>query len=217
MATKSYNQYCAVARALDVVGERWTLLIVRELLMGPKRFGHLVENLPGIGTNLLTARLKGLEESGVIEHGRLPPPSGVAVYQLTPLGRELEPVIRSLYRWGSLTMDGPRPGDRFRSGWAMLAMQYAFRPHLAEGLRETYEYRIGDDVFHARIDHGTITMRQSPAEAPDLIIETDAETFEAIAMQRLTLKEAIADERVEVLGDPGLMERSAELFGLSND
>src|ERR671921_1724366 len=110
MSKRSYNQYCAVARALDIIGERWTLLIVRELLTGPKRFKDLLEGLPGIGTNLLATRLKDLEGNGILRRATLPPPAGSKVYELTGLGRELEQVVVALSQWGSKLLGSPR-GD----------------------------------------------------------------------------------------------------------
>ncbi len=107
MSKRSYNQYCAVARALDIVGERWTLLVVRELLSGPKRFKDLLAGLPGIGTNLLTARLKDLEGYRVVRRTILPPPAGSKVYELTELGRSLEPVVAALGQWGLEFLDNP--------------------------------------------------------------------------------------------------------------
>src|SRR5215212_1502533 len=122
---RSYGQYCTVARALDVVGERWTLLLVRELSTGPKRFKDLVGGLPGIGTNLLAARLKTLEQQGIVQRATLPPPAGSNVYELTGLGRSLEPVIVALSRWGAKLLDAPHEDDDLRAGWAAVAMRSA--------------------------------------------------------------------------------------------
>src|SRR5262249_19104128 len=108
---RSYRQYCAVARGLDVVGERWTLLIVRGLLVGPKRYKDLLDGLPGIGTNLLAARLKELEKVGVVRRTVLPPPAGSTVYELTESGQALEPVVMALGRWGVRLMDEPHDGE----------------------------------------------------------------------------------------------------------
>jgi DNA-binding HxlR family transcriptional regulator len=130
---RSYGQYCTVARALDVVGERWTLLLVRELSTGPKRFKDLLGGLPGIGTNLLTNRLKTLEGEGIVRRATLPPPAGSNVYELTELGRSLEPVIVALSRWGARLLDAPREDDEMRAGWAAVAMRSA----LGRGLRTT--------------------------------------------------------------------------------
>ncbi len=114
MSKRSYDQHCTVAHALDVVGERWTLLLVRELLTGPKRFKDLLWGLPGIGTNLLAARLKALEEHGVVRRGTLPPPAGSGIYELTGLGRSLEPVVVALSRWGSRLIGELQDEDELR-------------------------------------------------------------------------------------------------------
>lgn len=214
MPKRSYRQYCAIAHALDIVGERWTLLIVRELLMGPKRFTDLLNGLPGIGTNLLSSRLRELEESDILERRTLPPPAASAVYDLTELGHGLESVIAALHRWGSKTQAAPDKKDQFRPEWSILAMQYAFRPELAKGLSETYEYRIGNEVFHARIEDGSIETRQGFAQNPDLIITTDPETYSAIAMQQVALVDAVNSGDVAVEGDADTLKRSAAIFGL---
>src|SRR5215213_6746295 len=146
---RSYGQYCTVARALDVVGERWTLLLVRELSTGPKRFKDLLEGLPGIGTNLLASRLKMLEGEGIVRRATLPPPAGSSVYELTGLGRELEPVIVALSRWGTRFLDAPHEGDELRAGWAAVAMRSALGAR--GGSSGTYELRIDGEVFHLRI------------------------------------------------------------------
>src|SRR3954451_13767324 len=127
MSKRSYNQYCAMARALDALGERWTLLVIRELLSGPKRFKDLLEGLPGIGTNLLAARLKNLESEGLLCRVTLPPPAGSTVYELTERGREIEPVLIGLARWGLGLLGAPRPSDVFRPVWAVQAMKATFR------------------------------------------------------------------------------------------
>ncbi|MBA2617567.1 MAG: helix-turn-helix transcriptional regulator, partial [Rubrobacter sp.] len=123
MGKRSYGQHCTVARALDVVGERWTLLLVRELLTGPKRFKDLLAGLTGIGTNLLAARLKALEEHGIVRRGTLPPPAGSGVYELTELGWSLEPVVVALSRWGTRLVGDPRDGDERRPAWAAMALR----------------------------------------------------------------------------------------------
>ena len=128
---RSYGQYCTVARALDVVGERWTLLLVRELSTGPKRFKDLLEGLPGIATNLLAARLKTLEGEGIVRRATLPPPAGSNVYELTELGGSLEPVIVALSRWGARLLDAPREEEDLRAGWAAVAMRSAIGRRVA--------------------------------------------------------------------------------------
>ena len=134
MSKRSYNQYCAVARALDIVGERWTLLVVRELLTGPKRFKDLLEGLPGIGTNLLAARLKDLEGYGVVHRTTLPPPAGSKVYELTELGSSLELVVAALGRWGLEFLGAPDQEDDVRPVWAVVAVRSAVKQEAARGL-----------------------------------------------------------------------------------
>lgn len=207
MGKRSYDQHCTVARALDVVGERWTLLLVRELLTGPKRFKDLLEGLPGIGTNLLAARLKALEEHGLLRRGTLPPPAGSGVYELTELGRSLEPVIVELSRWGSRLVGDPRSGDKRRPAWAVMALRSLFEPEATAGLRETYEFRIDGEAFHLRIDGGAVEARQGPAEAPDLTVYGEAHTFLALASGRLEPKEALESGEIQLHGNPDAQAR----------
>src|SRR5215211_4455640 len=179
--TRSYAQHCTVARALDVVGERWTLLLVRELSTGPKRFKDLLGGLPGIGTNLLAARLKKLEGEGIVRRGTLPPPAGSNVYELTGLGRSLEPVIVALSRWGARLMGSPGEDDEVRAGWAAVAMRSALGAR--GGSSGTYEFRIDGEAFHLRIRDGGqgAEARQGSAPDPDLVVEGDSGTFLAVA------------------------------------
>src|SRR5262245_13199941 len=117
---RSYGQYCGLAKALDLVGERWALLVVRELLLGPKRFTDLLDGLPGVSTNVLATRLRGLERAGVVERNVLPPPAASSVYELTAYGRALEPAVAALGRWGAVSL-GPRaPDQALRSHWLAL-------------------------------------------------------------------------------------------------
>lgn len=214
LSKRSYHQYCSIAHALDIVGERWTLLIIRELLIGPKRFTDILNNLPGIGTNLITSRLKDLEGEGVIGRRWLPPPAGSTVYELTEKGRGLEPVIIELGKWGSLSHALPNTGDQFRPGWSVLAMHFAFRPDLAAGLSERYEFRIGDEIFHASVEAGELKTGQGPVDGPDLVITADSYTYSAIAMQRVTLMEAIDAGNVRYQGNEGALKHCSEVFGL---
>src|SRR6266571_9269434 len=137
MTTRSYEQYCGVARALDLVGERWALLVVRELILGPKRFTDLRRGLPGIGTNVLAARLKELESSGVLARRTLPPPAASTVYELTEYGRELEEVMLAFGRWGAKSMGARAPEQTLQSEWVAVALKAFFRPEAAEDLRAT--------------------------------------------------------------------------------
>lgn len=121
MAERSYNQFCSIARALDIIGERWTLLIIRDLVLSPRRFKDLLEGLPGIGTNLLSTRLKKLEQNNIVERTILPPPAGTTVYQLTDLGKKLEPVILELTTWGLNIIGKKKDDELVKEEWKILA------------------------------------------------------------------------------------------------
>jgi DNA-binding HxlR family transcriptional regulator len=202
---RSYGQYCTVARALDVVGERWTLLLVRELSTGPKRFKDLLEGLPGIGTNLLTNRLKALEGEGIVRRATLPPPAGSNVYELTELGGLLEPVIVALSQWGARLLDAPREDDEMRAGWAAVAMRSALGRGATNNPPGTYEFRIDGEAFFLRVGDGEeeerVEARQGQAPDPDLVVIGEAETFLAVASGRLSLEEAVKSRALRVEGD----------------
>ncbi|HEU5471815.1 MAG TPA: winged helix-turn-helix transcriptional regulator [Actinophytocola sp.] len=213
MTRRGYHQYCATARTLDLVGERWTLLIVRELLTGPKRFKDLGDSLAGIGTGLLAERLKHLEAAGILRRAMLPPPAATPVYELTPAGQDLEPAVLALARWGLRHAMGPRAErDGFRPGWAVLGMQAAFDPVAAEGVVAVYEFRVGDAVFHARVDGGRVSSRMGPADRPDAVIEADEETFADLAHGRQRLREAVRAGRARATGDRAALTRLRSLF-----
>ncbi len=197
---RSYDQYCTVARALDVVGERWTLLLVRELSTGPKRFKDLLEGLPGIGTNLLTTRLKALEGEGIVRRSTLPPPAGSNVYELTELGWSLEPVIVALSRWGAGLLGAPREQDDLKPGWAAVAMRSAVESGATNGSSGVYEFRIGGEVFHLRLKDGKVEAHQGPASDANLVLIGDTETFLALASKRLEPKEAVQSGALKVEG-----------------
>jgi len=202
---RSYGQYCTVARALDVVGERWTLLLVRELSTGPKRFKDLLEGLPRIGTNLLATRLKALEGEEIVRRATLPPPAGSNVYELTELGRSLEPVIVALSRWGARLLDAPREEDDLRAGWAAVAMRSALGPGAVGGRPGAYEFRIDGEAFHLRVgdaeEEERVEARQGSAPDPDLVVVGDAKTFLAVASGRLRFEEAVESGALRVEGE----------------
>jgi len=212
MAKRSYGQHCAVARGLDVIGDRWTLLIVRDLLLGPQRYTDLLEGLPGIGTNLLAARLRELEESGVVERAVLPPPAGSAVYRLTGDGRALEPVIFAIGRWGSRFLGQPRDTDILVPRAYLVAMRSRFRPGAAAGLTQTCELRVGEHVFEVRVDHGTCTTREGDATQPDLVMIMDVETLNALLLEGLAPQTAIAEGHLTLIGDPATADRFVAMF-----
>jgi DNA-binding HxlR family transcriptional regulator/putative sterol carrier protein len=214
MPQRTYGQFEGLARALDVVGERWTLLLVRELLLGPRRYTDLLDGLPGIGTNLLARRLRALEEAGVVRKTRTPPPAPSPVYELTDRGRGLEPALLILARWGMESMETPAGSDRLRPGWGVLAMRTVFNPQAAAGVKETYEFRVDDDVFHVVIDDSRLEAKQGPAPDPQLVITTDVETFLAVGARQINPLDAVARGRAQVSGDRAAAVRCVEIFGL---
>jgi DNA-binding HxlR family transcriptional regulator/putative sterol carrier protein len=213
MARRTYNQYCATARTLDVVGERWTLLVVRELLTGPKRFRDLLDSLRGIGTGLLASRLKYLEAEGIVHRVTLPPPAGTPAYALTEAGAELESVVMALSRWGLTWAFGERrEGEDFHAGWAVLGMQALFDSDAARDVAAVYEFRVDEDVFHARIEHGEIESVHGPAQRPDAVITADGEAFHELAAGRLSLRDALREGRVSTTGDRGALRQLGAVF-----
>lgn len=193
---KRYGQRCAVARALDVIGERWTPLIVRELLLGPKRYTDLIEGLPGIGTNVLASRLSDLQAHGIIEKRMLPPPAPAAVYDLTKSGRALAPVLRELRRWGSQYGSGPEPGDVVQPAWVLQSA--ASRP---PGLKsaQTCEIRVGRERFQLTGENATTTVRAGSTGSPDAIITVEPSVLFRLAAGKLDVTGAAA--RAEIAGD----------------
>jgi DNA-binding HxlR family transcriptional regulator len=190
---KCYDQYCPVAHALDLVGERWALLIVRELMRGPKRYTDLAEHLPGIGTNILASRLRDLEAGGILAKRKLPPPAASRVYELTEYGRGLKPVIRELALWGARSVGPPSGDDELFPGWLENALDTVLAPVAPPG---RFEFRVGDEV--ASIVDGETAP--GSVEDPDVIVEGDAEgIYYMFVDRRLDL--------VSVDGDRALLER----------
>lgn len=210
---RTYNQYCATARTLDLVGERWTLLLVRDLLTGPKRFGDLQKSLRGMGTGLLAARMKHLEREGLVEKITLPPPARTPAYALTEAGRELGPAVLALARWGTKwAMGERRDGETFHPGWAVLAMEAFFDPAAADGVRAVYEFRVDDEVFHVRVADGTVEAAHGPAQLPDAVLATGEDVLVGLAEGTTTLAEAIRNKAVSVSGDREALRRLRTLF-----
>lgn len=176
MARKSYRQFCGVARALDRLGERWTLLIVRNLLLGPRRYSDLASELPGITTNLLAKRLRELEAVGVIDKQLLPAPLSVSVYRLTDAGRALEPVILELGRWGSRFMSVPQRGDTVNLGWAFLSLKRRYRG----GASFTVLVEAGERRFTLELSEEYLKVEERAAERADLCLRGDEATIVAL-------------------------------------
>jgi DNA-binding HxlR family transcriptional regulator len=194
---KRYDQYCPIACALGLVGERWTLLVVRELMQGPKRYTDLAAELPGIGTNILAARLKELEAAGLVEKHKLPPPAPSTVYELTAAGRNLRPVLHELARFGARLM-GPPPLDALQPGWLLEALEFALSPLSTGG---TLAFRIGEE--EASLVDGSVVP--GVADDHDVLVESDAIGFYHLVVNRET-------EGVRIEGDRDVLEQPLEGF-----
>lgn len=204
---KRFDQYCPIAHALWLVGERWSLLVVRELMPGPKRYTDIAAGLPGIGTNILAARLRHLEEAGVVRRRKLPPPAASTVYELTEYGAGLDEAIYALGRWGARSLGPPGPDADISPEWGLNAFPALFDAERARGLTETYVLRIDDDVFTVRIEEGRLHPELGAAEAPDLDVAMDMETFYALTAGELEPAEALAQGRLRSDGDPDALAR----------
>lgn len=204
---RKFDQYCPVAHALALVGERWALLIVRELLHGPKRYTDLANGLPGIGTNILAARLRDLEGCGVIAKRTLPPPAASTVYELTEYGAGLREAVYALARWGARSLGPPGPEDELYSEWGLNALPALFDAEQARGLTETYTLVIDGDAFTARVENGVLTATLGAADDADVTVETDMETFFALASGELPPREAVTAGRAHVQGDRKALDR----------
>ncbi|MFI9005783.1 winged helix-turn-helix transcriptional regulator [Actinosynnema sp. NPDC053489] len=211
---RTYNQYCGLASALDVVGERWTLLIVRELLMGPRRYVDLLADLPALGTNLLAERLRFLVERGVVEQVDLQGTGSRLAYGLTPAGRELRPLVSGLARWGMRFVGEVSESDTVRPHWGFLAVEAMLRPELATGIDECYEFRVDDDVYHVEVRDRVPRAVKGPAADPAMVATTDATTFVRIGAGRLTPLAAMVTGRLSLVGETDAVLRCCELLGL---
>lgn len=211
VTTRTYGDGCSSAHALDLVGDRWALLIVRDLLFGPKRFSDLTLGLPHASPNVLTQRLRELEAAGIVRRRRLPPPASTMVYELTEWGADLEPILMGLQRWGSASPTFPHDVP-VGCDAAMLALKNAFEPDVAGAQDDVIEVRFGTGTFAVTVADGRIEIRRGTADHPTAAIETDPSTLEQVAfgMRRLDSAESAGDLHVE--GDHAAAERFLAMF-----
>ena len=207
-----YRQYCALARALDVVGDRWTLLIVRELVPGPRRFTDLIDGLPGISRKLLTERLRELEGDGIVARKELPPPAARQVYELTDEGRDLATAMVPLLGWGARRLGDRRSGESFRGRWAAVGLAALADREAAKGVSETYQYLVGGSAFHFTVDDGSIQLHDGRAEDPAVTLTTDADTWADIIAGRTTESSAASTGALTVAGDRQAAKRLGKIF-----
>jgi DNA-binding HxlR family transcriptional regulator len=211
---RRYEDGCAAAHALDLVGERWALLIVRELLLGPKRFTDLRVGLPGVSPNVLAQRLRELEDVGVVRRRKLAPPAASRVYELTAWGGELEPVITAMGRWGGrsplMHHDAAMSVDSL-----ILALRTLFDSHAAHGLGAALVLRLGEDTFHIVVGDGAFEVaRGESTRPPDAVIETDTATMNALVWNDRGIAEAQSAGDLVLEGDAEVVGRFLDLFPL---
>jgi len=209
---RSYGEACRFAYALDLVGERWALLVVRELLLGPKRFTDLREGLPHASSNVLSERLRDLEGAGVVRRRRLPPPYAAQVYELTEWGEGLEPIVTKLGAWGARS---PIPPEHREIGpdSIVLALRSLFDPGAAGALTATYALRIGEERFGVEIADGEIELQRGEVEAPAVAIAVEeAGTLAALLSEQLTLEQALGGGAVAIEGSKREARRFFKLF-----
>lgn len=203
MPRRSYAQYCAIARSLDILGERWTLLIIRELLPGPRRYTELHADLPGISTDVLAARLKGMEADGLLERRRVAPPTPAWVYELTPRGRELLPVLGALAHWGGDLLNGKEPTDALRAHWFAIPLASLLQ-RAASGHSGVAELLLDGTHCQVRLGAGALTLAYGEPAEPDAVLMLSAETAADLVSARTTLGEALASGHLDISGESAL-------------
>jgi DNA-binding HxlR family transcriptional regulator len=213
MATmRTYGDGCAIAQALDVIGERWALLVVRELLLGPKRYTDLRQGLPNVSPNVLSQRLRDLEQAGVIRRHKLPPPAGSRVFELTDWGRELEPIVISLGHWAALSPAGLATDLPIGADSMILSLRARFDPRAAHGLHAIYELQLGEDRFRIEVAHDEIEIARGGTDQPDATIATDPNTLTSLLWGGRPLSAAQRSGHIRTFGDERAVERFLRLF-----
>lgn len=211
--TRNYADPCGIARALDAVGERWALLVVRELLLGPKRFTDLRAGLPSVGPDVLSQRLRELEATGIVARRKLAPPAASQVYELTPRGRELESVILALGRWGSTAPMPPR-GSEIGVDSTILGMQTLFAPEAADDLDVRVELRLEEHAFSAQVSGNALEIARGAPAQRDALLATRPGTLATLLWQGRSLADAQRAQEAEVAGDRRVLRRFLALFPL---
>jgi DNA-binding HxlR family transcriptional regulator/putative sterol carrier protein len=211
---RSYGQYCAVAGALDIVGERWTLLVVRDLLMGPKRYTDIQDGLPGIPSDILTARLRTLQNAGLVDRRRLPRPAPATVYELTERGRLLAPVVGGLARVGFEFLGSPADDADLPAERLVLSLRPAFRADTTPTLEATYQLALGAEEFVVAVRSGRLDVRRGTADDPDLTLSTDPVTLMRILRREIAPESAVDAGTLRLRGDAAALEPFITAFEL---
>jgi DNA-binding HxlR family transcriptional regulator/putative sterol carrier protein len=213
-AKRSYGDACGIARALDLVGERWALMIVRELLLGPKRFTDIRTGLPHLSPDVLAQRLRDLEQGGIVQHRRLPPPYSAQVYELTSRGRALEPVLIELGRWGGANAPPPCENACMSLDAHIVSLRTLFDPERAGDLDSLVELRLGEHRYRVAIAGGEIEAGSGDAPDADAAIATDPKTLIDVLHGHRPLDDALAAGDLHIEGDEPTARRFTELFPL---
>lgn len=208
LTSRTYGQYCGLARALEIVGERWALLIVRDLLVSAKTFAQLQRGLPRMPVDILSTRLRELESAGVVHHDES---AGGLVYDLTALGRELDDILLRMGRWGAKLLGDPQAEEIVTPDSMVMALRTTFNPRAAAGTVASYEIRLGDIVLNARIADGTLLAGTGPLPGADLTLEAGT-SLRALMAGEISPAAALASETVRITGDPELLDRFAAMF-----
>jgi len=211
--TRTYGDACGIPRALDRVGERWALMVIRELMLGPKRFTDLRAGLPQASPNVLAQRLRELERSGVVRRRKLPPPAASQVYELTEWGAQLEPVLVALGRWGARAAAPPEE-DGMSLDAHILSLRTLFDPGRAGDFAANLELRLGEHVFRAEVAGGRLEVVPGEAAAPVATVATDPGTLLAVIHGRRELADALRSGDLEIEGDRQAVGRFVRLFPL---
>ena len=212
MTTRKYEDACGIARSLDVIGERWALLVVRELVFGPKRFTDLRAGLHGISQNVLSQRLRDLEAGGVVRRTMLGPPASVQAYELTPRGHALEPVLVAMSRWGALTPVAP--GSEMSNDAFALALKALHAPTAPGGFRGRVRLKLVRDAFDVMIDGEVIEVTRAFGADPELVLEASESVLRGVIFHRRTFDEAVTAGDVRIAGDRGRSAAFLERFAL---
>ncbi|GAA2534973.1 winged helix-turn-helix transcriptional regulator [Winogradskya humida] len=211
---RGYHQYCGLASALDILGERWTLLIVRELLMGPRRYSELLADLPGIGTNLLAERLKFLVENGVVRQIDVRGTGSRLSYELTDAGQGLRPAVLGLAQWGMDFVGELAAEDTVRPHWGFLAVEAMIDSGRVPPFDENYEFHVDNEVFHIAVGGNAASAVRGPSVSPAMVATTDAATFVQIGSGRVTPFMAMIQGKLKLEGDAEAVIRCCDLLGL---
>jgi DNA-binding HxlR family transcriptional regulator len=213
LSRRRYEDACGTAHAMDLVGERWALLVMRELMLGPKRFSDIRADLPGISANVLTQRLEGLEDAGLVVRQRLDPPASGQVYALTEWGYQARPIMGAMGRWATRS-PGHDPSQHFSAVSLMLSFQAMNRPELGNDIEAVIGFDLGREHYHARLGGGMVDVRRGAAADADLIFSGAPATIAAAVYGGVPLAALEQDGLLSIAGDRALAERFVTLFPL---